>query len=90
MYVDPEKKKSVLFAFSLHPKHGDVFSKLQLNGLGPTKKYSVREINLMDDSKPQFKENGQTFRGDYLMKVGLDWYLHQPLKSSVLEINEVK
>ena len=43
----------------------------------------------MDDSTPQFKENGQTFGGDYLMKVGLDWFLHQPLKSAVLEINEV-
>lgn len=90
MYVDQEKKKGVLFAFSLHPKHGDVFPKLQLKGLDPAKKYSVKEINLMDESKPQFKQNGQTFSGDYLMKVGLDWYLQQSLKSSVLEINEVK
>lgn len=90
MYVDEAKKKSVLFAFSLHPKHGDVFPKLQLKGLDPAKKYVVKEINLMDETKPQFKQNGQTFTGDYLMKVGLDWYMQQSLKSSVLEINETE
>ncbi len=90
MYVDETKRKSVLFAFSLHPKHGDIFPKLQLKGLDPAKKYVVKEINLMDETKPQFKQNGQTFSGDYLMKVGLDWYMQQSLKSSVLEINETE
>ncbi|WP_223225413.1 GH36 C-terminal domain-containing protein [Sphingobacterium cavernae] len=63
-----------------------MFSKLVLKGLDPNKKYIIKEINLMPNQKPQFNRNEQTFSGDYLMKVGLDWYLRGSIKSSILEI----
>ncbi len=89
MSVDSSKSKAVLFLYSLDTHFGDVFSKVPLKGLDAQKKYMVREINLKDENQPQFKQSGHTFSGDYLMKVGLDWYLGQSMRSSILEITAV-
>ena len=86
MTISEDKSKAVLFNYNLNILTGDVFSKLVLKGLDPNKKYTIKEINLMPNQKPQFNRNEQTFSGDYLMKVGLDWYLRGSIKSSILEI----
>lgn len=86
MTVDKEKTIAVLFAFSLNPRFGDVFSPVKLQGLDAAKQYRVTEINLMPGEKPSFRESGQTFSGDYLMKVGLSWFIKGDLKSAVLEL----
>jgi alpha-galactosidase len=57
-----------------------------LQGLDAAKQYRVTEINLMPGEKPSFRESGQTFSGDYLMKVGLSWFIKGALKSAVLEL----
>jgi len=90
MCVDDKKSKAVLFAFTLQSRFGDVFPKIILQGLDANKKYKVEEINLENDGKPAFKQSGQVFSGDYLMKAGLDWYLNNPVSSSVLEITEAE
>ncbi|WP_206366777.1 alpha-galactosidase [Sphingobacterium sp. SGL-16] len=86
MTVSEDKSKAVLFNYNLNTLTGDVFNKIILKGLDPNKRYTIKEINLMPNQKPQFKRNEQAFSGDYLMKVGLDWYLNGSIKSSVLEI----
>jgi alpha-galactosidase len=90
MYVDDKKSKAVLFAFNLQPRFGDVFPKIIPQGLDAAKKYKVQEINLENDSRPAFKQSGQVFSGDYLMKQGIEWYLNNPVTSSVLELTEEK
>ena len=85
-YVDEAKTHAVLFAFALYPFNGDVFPAIQLKGLDPTKKYLVKEINLLDETKPQCKQSGSVFSGDYLMKVGLNSFLNKTLTSAVIEI----
>jgi len=76
----------VLFAFALYPLNGDIFPAIQLKGLDPTKKYLLKEINLSDETKPQCKQSGSVFSGDYLMKVGLNAFLNKTLTSAVIEI----
>lgn len=88
--VDSSKQKAVLFSFNLHPRYGDALPLLQLDGLDPDKKYRVDEINLVPGQKPAFRQSGQVFTGDYLMKVGVDWFLKGVTQSSVLEITEIR
>lgn len=42
MSVDTAKSKAVLFLYSLNTRFGDVFSRMQLNGLDAEKKYIVK------------------------------------------------
>jgi alpha-galactosidase len=90
MYVDDKKGRAVVFAFTLQSRFGDVFPKLVLQGLDANKKYKVEEINLENDSRPAFKQSGQVYSGDYLMKAGIEWYLNSPVSSSVLELTEME
>ncbi|MEX6687223.1 alpha-galactosidase [Danxiaibacter flavus] len=88
MYVNDDKKKAVLFAFNLQTMHGDVFPRVILKGLDAGKKYKVEEINLEKEGRASFKKSGTVYSGDYLMKVGLDWFLRGEQTSAVLEITE--
>jgi alpha-galactosidase len=88
MYVDDKKSKAVLFAFNLTGRFGDTYPKIILQGLDPNKKYKVEEINIEKNSRPAFRQSGQVFSGDFLMKQGLEWFLNNAVTSSVLEITE--
>lgn len=90
IYVDENKEKAVLFAFTTQTKFGDVFPKIILKGLDPNKKYRVEELNPAKENQPAYKQSGQVYTGDYLMKAGINWYLRETLSSSVLEITAVK
>ncbi len=90
MYVSVDKKSAILFAYNLHTKAGDTFSKLKPEGLEASKKYRVKEINVDDENQSYFKESGKTYSGDFLMKEGIQWYLWGSLKSSVLEITAIE
>jgi len=90
MYADSSSQHAVLFAYNLHTVRWDNFSKIMLQGLDASKKYKVEEINLEEGKAPAFRQSGQLFTGDYLMKEGLDWYLRSPLSSSILEITAVE
>jgi alpha-galactosidase len=90
MYADSSSQHAVLFAYNLHTVRWDNFSKLMLQGLDASKKYKVEEINLEEGKAPAFRQSGQLFTGDYLMKEGLDWYLRSPLSSSILEITAIE
>ena len=88
-YVSEDKSHAVLFAFALYPLNGDVFPPIRLKGLDPAKKYLIKEINLMDDKKPQSRQSGMTFSGDFLMTIGLNSFLNKTLTSSVIEITMI-
>lgn len=63
--------QAVFFAFTQHKPSGEDCAPIQLNGLDPAKNYHVAEINLPDGAKPKVAQDGQTIRGEDLMKNGL-------------------
>lgn len=88
MYVNENKTKSVLFSYTLHPLTDPNYGLVRLNGLDPSKKYLVKEINLMPKGKVTFEESGNIFSGDFLMKIGLKVSSSRQENSVVLEITD--
>ena len=103
-YVAPDQSQAVLFAFDINPRFDEKIQKVKLQGLDPAKRYTVREINRMpttdkagnviepsDEPDPkQWAEDGKTYSGDYLMKVGLDAFTGSSLHSRVVELNAAR
>lgn len=89
MYMDKTQAKGVVFAFDIHPRYGEKLLPVKLQGLDPDKQYRIEEINLMPGQRSSLKENGQTYSGDYLMKVGLYLFTTGQTKSRVIELNAV-
>lgn len=89
MYMDKTQAKGVVFAFDIHPRYGEKLLPVKLQGLDPDKQYRIEEINLMPGQRSSLKENGQTYSGDYLMKVGLYLFTTGQTKSRVIEVNAV-
>jgi alpha-galactosidase len=89
MYVTSEKNKSVLFAYTLNSRFGETFKSVRLQGLDPAKTYKIKEINISSEGR-RFgpTENGKTYTGDYLMKIGLNLNTGSALSSLVYEITE--
>ncbi|MDR3061843.1 MAG: alpha-galactosidase, partial [Dysgonamonadaceae bacterium] len=86
LYVDETKDKAVLFTYDIYPRFDEKLFTVKPDGLDPAKKYKVEEINLMPGTKSSLKANGQTFSGDYLMKVGLKAFSTSKLNSKIIEI----
>lgn len=85
-YVDAQKQKAVLFAYDIHPRYGEKIMKVKLQGLDPDKRYKVEEINLMPNRRSTLAENGKTFSGDYLMRIGLSALTTGQAQSKVIEL----
>jgi alpha-galactosidase len=88
LYVNEAKTKAVLFAFALNTRFGETFNRVLLQGLDPNKTYKIQEINAIPDFWHPNMENGRTYTGDYLMKVGLNVGSSAALTSTVIEISE--
>lgn len=88
MYASEDKNKAVLFNYLLNFRRKEYMGKVQLQGLDPLKRYQIKEINLLPDTKSTFPDDGKVFSGDYLMKIGLNLSSGKisPLSSSVFEI----
>lgn len=88
MYVDSAKAKAVLFNYNLNIREQEKVNRVRLQGLDPQKQYKVEEINMMRGAKPILADNGHTYSGDFLMKVGLDLDSShlRALTSSIVEI----
>lgn len=84
MYVNVDKSRSVLFSYTLNNRYGETFTRVRLEGLDSAKTYKVNEVNVFQ--KPQFRDNGKSFSGDYLMKEGLNVSSNNALTSIVLEL----
>ncbi|MDR2968341.1 MAG: alpha-galactosidase, partial [Tannerellaceae bacterium] len=89
MYVDEAKDKSVLYAFDIHPRYAEITQPVRLQGLDAEAQYRIEEINLIPGSRPM-RVSGQTYSGDYLMKVGLPLLSSRHLTSHVFEISKVR
>lgn len=85
-YVSKDQKKAVLFAYDVYPRFQEKLVNVKLQGLDPNKTYKVEEINLMPGVDSALKSNGQTYTGDYLMKVGIEVFGFAATQSHVLEL----
>lgn len=89
MYVDKSKERGVVFAFDIHPRYSETLRPIRLEGLNPASQYRVNEINLLPGAKSSLSCNGQTYSGDYLMKVGLPLLSGGEYRSCIVEVNKV-
>ena len=88
-YVSKDQKKAVLFAYDVYPRFQEKLINVKLQGLDPNKTYKVEEINLMPGVDSALKSNGQTYTGDYLMKVGIEVFGFAATQSHVLELTQL-
>jgi len=89
MYVNGEKNKAVLFTYTLNSRYGEMFNRVRLQGLDPDKIYRLQEINVPNEGRRfSSAENGKSYSGDYLMKIGLNLDTRSPLSSIVYELTE--
>lgn len=84
--VAKNRQKAVLFAYDLHPRVGENVLPVKLAGLDADRKYRVTEINLMPNSGSSLPENGKSYTGDYLMKIGLQAFTAGDMQSKVIEL----
>ncbi|MVN76013.1 alpha-galactosidase [Hymenobacter sp. HMF4947] len=71
MYVADNQQQAVLYGYNLHTRFHETVLPTRLQGLDPAKRYKLTEINLLPGQKSGLPANGQTYSGDYLMKVGV-------------------
>ena len=61
---------------------------MKLQGLDPSKRYKVKEINLMPNKKSNLGANEKTYSGDYLMKIGINAFTtNQAFSLSLIHIS---
>ena len=85
-YVSQDKSKGVVLAYDLHPRTQEPVRNVKLQGLDANRMYTVKEINLMPDTKSALDCDGQQYSGDFLMKVGLNILTPNTATSHVLEL----
>lgn len=88
MYVDGSADKAVLFAFDINPRYAELTQPVRMQGLDAAAEYRIEEINLVPGTKSGLECNGQSYSGDYLMKVGVPIFSSNKIKSYVLEISK--
>ncbi|MDR0385517.1 MAG: alpha-galactosidase [Prevotellaceae bacterium] len=86
MYVNESKNGAVLYAFDINPRYSEKILPVKMQGLDPSKKYRIREINLMPEQKSSLNVNDKVLSGDYLMKAGINVFSTNKLRSRVIEI----
>ncbi|MCX6206194.1 MAG: alpha-galactosidase [Bacteroidetes bacterium] len=91
MYVNNEKTKAIVFHYLVNNRQRITATErpIQLNGLDPNKKYSVKETNLYPYTKSTI-DSTKIYSGDFLMNVGINPNITLQRTSVILEINEMK
>lgn len=84
--VDDSKSKSVVFAYDIHPRYGEIILPTRLMGLDAEAKYRVKEICLMPGKQSWLPCNDKVYTGDYLMKVGIKVTSTNDLVSHIIEV----
>jgi alpha-galactosidase len=91
MYVNPGKSKAIVFNYLVNNRQRLVEPQkpVKLDGLDPSKRYSIKEINVYPGSRSSI-DSTAVCTGDLLMNVGINSGVGQWKTSVVLEVNEVK
>jgi len=90
MYVNDDKSEAVVFNFMIKKEVYPRPPVVVLQGLDPSKRYQLKEINRDPDEWSRFsKYEGEIFSGEYLMNVGLLFTMYNEQESLVFQLNEV-
>ena len=81
-YVSPDRVKAALFVFQL--KDGEA-QPVRPQGLDPTKRYTVREMNPAP-GRAALAQEGKTFTGEELMRDGIVPSCVKALEACVVEL----
>ncbi len=85
-YVNDQKTEAVVFNYLVNNRYGiGTTDPVRLKGLDAQRQYRVEEINLYPGTKSSLNQ-GQTYSGDFLMKVGLNPDLNNNRPSVILKI----
>ncbi len=87
MYTSKDKSRAVVFGFCIDYQGRTLTPKFRLNGLDPSKRYRLKELNVI---KSNFWGDGEVFSGDYLMNEGINPQLQKVFDSGVYSLEEVK
>jgi len=89
MYVGKNDGDAVLFTFDIYPRYKQQIAKSEstakLNGLNPSARYSVTEIDRTDGNDSKIGE----YSGEYLMQVGIPLFTLNRLNSRVFSIKKI-
>lgn len=89
MYVGKNDGDAVLFTFDIYPRYKQQIAKsestVKLNGLNPSARYSVTEIDRTDGNDSEIGE----YSGEYLMQVGIPLFTLNRLSSRVFSIKKI-
>ena len=89
MYVGKNDGDAVLFTFDIYPRYKQQIAKsestVKLNGLNPSARYSVTEIDRTDGNDSKIGE----YSGEYLMQVGIPLFTLNRLNSRVFSIKKI-
>lgn len=80
MYVSEDKKRAVVFAYTIKYQGRTQKAVFRLSGLDTGKSYRIKELNV---SKPCFWGDGDVFSGSYLANCGINPNLTQIYSSAV-------
>jgi alpha-galactosidase len=87
MYVSSNKQQAVLFVFCTEINNRGIVPVIHLKGLSSDKSYKIKEINNSDNSS--FWGNGEVFKGEFLMDVGIELNISTQFDSAVFILDEV-
>ncbi|MDD5676142.1 MAG: alpha-galactosidase [Chitinivibrionales bacterium] len=87
LYGSQDQSRAIFFCFLLHRHLGETYPPIKLKGIGPDKKYLVREVNRMPDSKSAFGEE-KLISGEELVNQGINLNFKNEYDSIVLELTE--
>jgi alpha-galactosidase len=88
MYVNNDQQQAVLFVFCTEVNNRGVIPFIHLKGLSPNKSYRIKEIN--NTGKSSFWGNGEIFKGEFLMNVGIALNISTQFDSAVFILDEVR
>ncbi|MDF1576126.1 MAG: alpha-galactosidase [Bacteroidales bacterium] len=90
IFVNKEQSRAVVFNYLVNQRFMITAREepIQLEGLDPSRKYRIREINLFPGTRSRFNGD-RIYSGDFLMKVGVNPGLSLRRTSVVLELTEV-
>ncbi len=79
----------MLFTFDIYPRYKQQIAKsestVKLNGLNPSARYSVTEIDRTDGKDSKIGE----YSGEYLMQVGISLFTLNRLNSRLFSIKKI-
>ncbi len=86
--VSDDKSHSIVFAYDIHPRYGELVLPTRLQGLDAEAKYRVKEICLMPGKQSWLPGNDKVYTGDFLMKVGMKFTSSNDLVSHIIEVTK--